>query len=56
MLFDADHIPYDQINAEVVSWLQRDGVVTQGDRIIMSKGDHRDAQGGTNTLKILEVN
>ena len=56
VLFDADHIPYDQINAEVVSWLQRDGVVTQGDRIIMSKGDHRDAQGGTNTLKVLEVN
>ena len=56
VLFDADHIPYDKINAEVVSWLQRDGVVTQGDRIIMSKGDHRDAQGGTNTLKVLEVN
>ena len=53
--FEADHIDYDRINEEAVLWLQRDGVVQQGDRIILSKGDYRDAQGGTNTLKILEV-
>ena len=26
-----------------------------GDRIILSKGDHRNGQGGTNTVKNLEV-
>ena len=26
-----------------------------GDRIILSKGDYRNGQGGTNTVKIMEV-
>ena len=53
--FEADHLDYDRINEEAVLCLQRDGAVKKGDRVILSKGDYRNAQGGTNTLKILEV-
>jgi pyruvate kinase len=55
VLFDTGQIDHDRINDEAVRWLERDGVVTSGDRVIISKGDYRNVQGGTNTLKIMVV-
>ncbi len=55
VLFEAGDINDDMVNDEAISLLKRDGVVIAGDRVILSKGDFRDVQGGTNTVKILEV-
>lgn len=54
-LFETDHINHDLINAAAISRLISDGAVAEGDRVILSKGDYRNVQGGTNTLKIMEV-
>lgn len=54
-LFESEQIDYDQINIAAVERLRQDGAVTSGDRVILSKGDYRNAHGGTNTMKILEV-
>ena len=53
--FNAEHINFSLINDAAIKLLQDDGTVTSGDRVILSKGDYRNVQGGTNTLKIVEV-
>ena len=53
--FDSEAIDYDLVNQAAVQRLKDDGVVVAGDRVILSKGDYRNVQGGTNTLKIVEV-
>ncbi len=55
VFFPSDQVDVDQVNDAVVSWLRDHGVVTGGDRVILSKGDYRNVQGGTNALKIMEV-
>ncbi|WP_332309534.1 pyruvate kinase alpha/beta domain-containing protein, partial [Bisbaumannia pacifica] len=35
--------------------LQARGITTPGDLVILTRGDHMNAHGGTNTLKILSV-
>lgn len=53
--FDAREIEYDLINDAAVQCLQQFSVIQSGDRVILSKGDYRNVQGGTNTLKVMEV-
>jgi pyruvate kinase len=53
--FDPGEIAYDEIEEAAIDILRHAGSVATGDRIILTKGAHRDVQGGTNTLKILEV-
>ena len=55
VLFETYNSDYDQVNEAAMKFLKEEGVVASGDRIIISKGDRRNQQGGTNTLKILEV-
>jgi len=55
VLFETDHIDDDLVNDYAIRLLQDDGVVVSGDRVIVSKGDFRNVQGGTNTLKIMTV-
>jgi len=52
--FDHTDIPTGEINRKVMDHLQAQGIVQDGDFVILSKGDH-DTHGGTNTLKILQV-
>lgn len=54
-LFETDQIDYDLVNEAAVKCLELDGAVTKTDRVILSRGDYRNVQGGTNTLKIMEV-
>ena len=54
-LFETEHLDYELINEAAVTWLAHKGAVSRGDRVSLSKGDDRNVQGGTNTLKILEV-
>ena len=53
--FDAESIPNAQTNAVAVSLLQKEGIVEEGDLVIITKGDYINAQGGTNTMKIVRV-
>lgn len=54
-LFETYDSDYDRVDHTALEWLKQAGVVTAGDRVIVSKGDRRHWQGGTNTLKVLEV-
>ena len=43
------------INHSVVTQLLELDVVEKGDKVILTKGDYINVNGGTNTLKIIEV-
>lgn len=53
--FDTEHIPNAEINQRAVDELKRLGFVSNGDRVLITKGDYINAQGGTNTLKVVTV-
>ncbi|MBT3146301.1 pyruvate kinase [Neptunomonas phycophila] len=53
--FNADDIPNEQINRLAVDELVSRGVVEEGDLVIITKGDYVNAQGGTNTMKVVKV-
>lgn len=55
VLFETEGVDFDLVNEAAIAWLTQHGIVSFGDRVILSKGDYRDVQGGTNTLKIMEV-
>jgi len=44
-----------QLNHDLVDVLKKSGVVEDGDRVIITKGDLAGVQGGTNALKIVEA-
>jgi len=43
------------VDRAAIEWLKQAGVVTTGDRVIISRGERRHRTGGTNTLKVLDV-
>ncbi len=53
--FDTQSLPNEQINASAIAELVKHGVVKDGDLVVMTKGDYVNAQGGTNTMKIVRV-
>jgi pyruvate kinase len=53
--FDADNLPNEQINQLAVDELVRREIVQEGDMVIITKGDYINAQGGTNTMKVVRV-
>jgi pyruvate kinase len=53
--FDTAAMDPDEVNASAAALLVSMGVVSQGDRIILTKGDYLAVNGGTNTLKIVEI-
>lgn len=54
--FDSAEVPPEQTNALAVRQLQDRGIVSPGDLVVLTKGDYVNAQGGTNTMKIVRVN
>jgi pyruvate kinase len=54
--FDSAAIHPDEINARAVELLVQMQVAGPGDRVILTKGDYLAVHGGTNTLKIVEIN
>lgn len=54
VLFDNRTIPSSEINRRAVAILLDQGIVEDGDLVILSKGDYN-VLGGTNTMKILQV-
>lgn len=55
VLFDSDNIPHSETNERAISELRRQGLVQDGDLVILSKGDYANVHGGTNTMKIVQV-
>lgn len=53
--FDTVSIPNEQTNALAVSELVNRGVVQEGDLVVITKGDYANAQGGTNSMKVVRV-
>lgn len=53
--FDTDKIDPQEVNQRAVDQLKTDGVVADGDLVIISKGDSVNVCGGTNTMKIVKV-
>jgi pyruvate kinase len=53
--FYSDKIPNEEVNAQAVDQLVKQGVVKEGDLVIITKGDYVNAQGGTNTMKLVCV-
>ncbi len=53
--FNSDDHPHAQVNQLTVAELVKEGIVSNGDLIVMTKGDYANAQGGTNTMKIIRV-
>lgn len=53
--FDTTDMDNASINSEAVNLLVQRGDVVEGDIVLITKGDYTDAQGGTNTMKIVRV-
>ncbi|GGJ86679.1 pyruvate kinase [Pseudomonas matsuisoli] len=53
--FDADLILNEEVNRRAVEELVRRNVVSEGDHVLITKGDYANAQGGTNTLRVVRV-
>jgi len=53
--FDSLELANEHVNALAVEKLKEHGVVADGDLLIITKGDYANAQGGTNSMKIVRV-
>jgi pyruvate kinase len=53
--FDTTRVPYTELTAEVLRQLKAKGAVQTGDKVIITKGDLMGFSGGTNGMKIVEV-
>lgn len=53
--FDTSAIPSDEVNRSAVDELVARGVVTDGDHVLITKGNYVNALGGTNTLRVVRV-
>ncbi|GAA0559991.1 pyruvate kinase [Halomonas salifodinae] len=55
VLFDTSAMDATELNARALDELRARGITTPGDLVILTRGDHMNAHGGTNTMKILSV-
>ncbi|WP_221793624.1 pyruvate kinase [Oceanobacter mangrovi] len=53
--FYADQLEPNSINPTAIQVLKEQGHVTTGDFVVVTRGDYLNAQGGTNTMKIMRV-
>jgi pyruvate kinase len=54
--FDITHTDPLAANREIINILKAKGFVTSGDKVIITKGDMQGLRGGTNNMKIIQVN
>lgn len=55
LVFDSSRFPLTEINAGAIQELVDRGLADKGDHVILTRGDHMNAHGGTNTMKIIQV-
>lgn len=53
--FDVTQFPPGETNRAAVRQLRQQGILTEGDLVIITKGDYIGVHGGTNTMKIICV-
>jgi pyruvate kinase len=53
--FDTSDMRADELDARALELLEARGLASKGDDVILTRGDHMNAHGGTNTMKILQV-
>ncbi|MBW6389937.1 pyruvate kinase [Billgrantia antri] len=53
--FDTTAMAASELNDRALALLVEQGIAEPGDHVILTRGDHMNAHGGTNTLKILDV-
>lgn len=53
--FDLSLLPQEEVNSKAVKELQKNGVVQEGDWVIITRGDLLGIHGRTNSMKIVEV-
>ncbi|MGL6249294.1 MAG: pyruvate kinase, partial [Billgrantia desiderata] len=51
--FDTSAMAASELNDRALALLVQQGIAEPGDHVILTRGDHMNAHGGTNTLKIL---
>jgi len=54
--FDTTHMAPTELDQEALQRLQAHGLIHPGEHAILTRGDHMNAHGGTNTMKILALN
>lgn len=55
LVFDSSRFPLTEINSGAIKELVSLGLASKGDLVILTRGDHMNAHGGTNTMKIIQV-
>lgn len=53
--FDTTHMQAEDVNGEALRLLKAHGLADPGEHVILTRGDHMNAHGGTNTMKVLAV-
>ncbi|WP_163574278.1 pyruvate kinase [Halomonas faecis] len=53
--FDTSEMTADELNDQALARLVAHGIAEPGDHVILTRGDHMNAHGGTNTMKILDI-
>ncbi|MCM2130536.1 pyruvate kinase [Larsenimonas rhizosphaerae] len=55
ILFDTDDMPNSEVNKRAISEIESRNIASEGDYVILTRGDHINAQGGTNSMKIVQI-
>ncbi|MEL7982825.1 pyruvate kinase [Vreelandella titanicae] len=55
LAFDTTSMKAEELNDKAIELLVSKGIVSQNDHVILTRGNHMNAHGGTNTMKILAV-
>ncbi|MDR5897519.1 pyruvate kinase [Halomonas vilamensis] len=53
--FDTSDLSATELNDRALALLVEQGIVTPGDHVILTRGDHMNAHGGTNTMKVMTI-
>lgn len=53
--FDTSEMSATELNDQAMALLVKQGIAQPGDHVILTRGDHMNAHGGTNTMKIMTV-
>ncbi|MCB8887987.1 pyruvate kinase [Vreelandella malpeensis] len=53
--FDTSAMQATELNDRALELLVKQGVAKPGDHVILTRGDHMNAHGGTNTLKVMTI-
>ncbi|MGO2056212.1 MAG: pyruvate kinase, partial [Halomonadaceae bacterium] len=53
--FDTSDMTPTELNGQALKLLAKMGISKPGDYVILTRGDHMNAHGGTNTMKVMEI-